>query len=251
MFRIIIVLPFVTIISVLISCSSQPTNNKIDSYYFPIKPGSAEWANFRSHAEMLEVCQVPESILKTMSTEGLVETVLNYPLRIDTFAYNDPQTGFDAVATQFNGIKELLNREDAATELLAQYKTLDLSVANKDWEPKDRGEYTLGTVAFTEILMAQYEIINKMTEIERINVLSEAIKKNDEKHKFAEFYGQSGQAYTIWIMARVLKSENYAPFIQMVEENDNFQWFLSNCLWGTTDLMNAIISIAQEYLSQT
>ena len=234
----------------LISCSAQPMYDKAtDAYEFPVRPGMEEWKAFRTHGEMLEACQVPESILKTMSTEGLVETVLCYPLRIDAFAYNDLQTGFEAVASQFNGIPELLSREDAATELLAKYRSLDIVVVN-DWGPLETGEYIFGKVAFTEILMAQDAIISKMNETERSALLSEAVKKSTEKSQLAEEYGTSGQIYTTWIVARVLQHENYAPFVQKVEESDALQRFIANGSLMSVDwldVLDEIISMAQEF----
>lgn len=251
MYRMIVVPLLVFILSFLvISCSAQPTYNKTtDAYEFPIKPGMEEWRAFRTHDEMLAACQIPESVLKTMSTEGLVETVLNYPLRIDTFAYNDLQTGFDAVASQFNGIPELLSREDAATELLAKYRSLDIVVVN-DWGPLEAGEYIIGKVAFTEILMAQDAIISKLNKTERSALLSEAVNISAEKSQLAEAYGTNSQIYTTWIVARVLQHENYAPFMQKVEESDALQLFITNgSVMGVdfVDLLDEIISMAQEF----
>ena len=62
-----------------------------DLYDFPIKPGTEEWKAMVSHDEMLKACQVPELVLQKMSTEGLVETVLNYPLYGDMKAHNSLQ----------------------------------------------------------------------------------------------------------------------------------------------------------------
>lgn len=102
---------------VLFSCSNGHHNPKTDAYNFPVKPGTAQWKAFSSHIDMVEACQIPDSILHNMSTAGLVETVLNYPLSIDMHAYDNLQIGFDAVSAQFNGIPELLRRVDAGTEL--------------------------------------------------------------------------------------------------------------------------------------
>lgn len=251
MYRMIALQLFIFILAfLLISCSAQPIYEKTtDAYEFPIRPGMEEWKAFRSHGEMLEACQVPESILKTMSTEGLVETVLSYPLSIDAFAYNDLQTGFDAVASQFNGIPELLSREDAATELLVKYRSIDIIVDN-DWGPLETGEYILGKVAFTEILMAQDAIISKLNKTERSALLSEAVNISAEKSQLAEAYGTNSQIYTTWIVARVLQHENYAPFMQKVEESDALQLFIANgSVMGVdfVDLLDEIISMAQEF----
>lgn len=90
-----------------IGCAQQKSDSNIaDAYYdYPVKGGTEEWKSFTNLNEMLEACQISESILKKMSTAGLVETVLNYPLLGNMFAYNFPQQGFEAATAQFNGLK--------------------------------------------------------------------------------------------------------------------------------------------------
>ena len=237
------------------SCSGQPVGNETgettDAYEFPVRPGMAEWALFITYTQMIEACQIPESILKTMSTTGLVETVLNYPLSVDIFFHDNAQTGFEVVAGQFNGIPELLIREDAATELLLKYCSLDISLVSEDWELADRARYTLGTVAFIEILLVQDSIINKMTDAEKIDLITEALNKSNEKSELSGIYGPVDQMYTARIMAIVLQQQNYVPFMQMLEESDALQRFIDYGSFVSTDLLDEIISMAQEFLTQT
>ena len=65
-----------------------------DAYDYPVKPGTDAWKALGSHADMLNACQIPETTLNRMSTAGLVETVLNYPLFGDAWAWDNPQEGF-------------------------------------------------------------------------------------------------------------------------------------------------------------
>ena len=117
------------------STSGQNTT----AYDYPIKPGTSEWSQFDDHAEMVDACQIPEDVLKTMSTDALIETVLNYPLLDDIYAYDTFQEGFDAVSEHFNGLLELLNRGDAGSELLAKYQgmdvTTDANTVTSKWGP--------------------------------------------------------------------------------------------------------------------
>ena len=66
------------------------------------------WRAFMQHTDMVAATQVTLKTLQSMFTEGLIETVLSYPLRIDMLVYNTPQDGFEALAVQFNGVPELL-----------------------------------------------------------------------------------------------------------------------------------------------
>lgn len=92
-------------------------------YEFPIQTGTPEWAELNTHRQKRIVSQVPEDILHAMTTEALLETVLNYPLLADIYAYNSTEMGIETVSEQFNGLKELLNRSDFASVALAQMET--------------------------------------------------------------------------------------------------------------------------------
>ena len=48
----------------LASCVFRsPDSTASDAYDFPVKPGTKEWAAFTTHEEMVDACQIPESIL--------------------------------------------------------------------------------------------------------------------------------------------------------------------------------------------
>ena len=65
-------------------------------------------------------------------------------------SYNSIQYGFDRVASGFNGLQGLLNRNDAGSEILERYYTLD-SLANKGDHP-DVEKY-LYTLKFKYLVM--------------------------------------------------------------------------------------------------
>lgn len=88
-----------------------------EPYRYPVVPGMSEWDALKSLQEMIAVCQIPEDILKNMSTEALIETVFKYPLAINIFVYETPLEGLEDVATYFNGFEELFTRPDAAAKL--------------------------------------------------------------------------------------------------------------------------------------
>lgn len=86
-------------------------------YEYPIKPGTTEWEGFLSREEMIEACQIPEEILSRMTTDALVKTILNYPMIFEMLIFetidSDIDVGFWHIANSFNGLQELMGREDA------------------------------------------------------------------------------------------------------------------------------------------
>ena len=88
-----------------------------EAYVYPVQPGTEAWASFESHQEMIDACEVPEETLRQMTTQALLESVLNYPLLGDVLAYDDSEAGFEAMVDSFRGLEEFLSREDAAEVL--------------------------------------------------------------------------------------------------------------------------------------
>ncbi len=99
------------------SADVAPTDNlsyTVDTpYSYPIVPGTAEWNSLTSLKEKIEVCSVDEELMKSMTTPALLETVINYPLLINMYAFNSIEQGYASVSEYFKGIDILLAREDA------------------------------------------------------------------------------------------------------------------------------------------
>lgn len=91
-------------------------------YEYPITHYDAEWYKLPSVIEMRKVTQIPENVLEIISTEELVELVLEYPLLCDINAFSDKGTGYEHLKLQFNGIEELISRQDAYDKLLNKYR---------------------------------------------------------------------------------------------------------------------------------
>ncbi|MDY7040242.1 MAG: hypothetical protein SVX38_05200 [Chloroflexota bacterium] len=225
-----------------------PDTGPTDAYDFPIKPGTPEWAALKSHEEMLQVCQVPESILQEMSTEGLIETCLNYPLYGDMLAYNSMQQGFDAVVSRFNGLQELLKREDAGSKLLARYRKMDPETG-ENWTPLRSSNSSLD-FTFIEMLLAQDDILSKLTPAERRDLLAVSLEMVRSKQKHADIYSLFGQERTALIMGRILQMENFDAFNRKVQENETLQVFLGDGEFAGEKGLNDIFLQTQRFLSQ-
>ena len=81
-------------------------------YEYPVSPDDPEWYNFTNNDDMVAACQIPDTMLCKMTTEALLESVLNYPMQMDIFMHGSLNKGLLAVSEYFNGLAELLNRRD-------------------------------------------------------------------------------------------------------------------------------------------
>ena len=92
---------------------SYETSYTIDvPYDFPVRPGDPEWFDFDNNDDMVAACQIPEEVLYDMTTEALLLTLLDYPLGSDIFMHYSLREGIFEVSKYFNGLQELLSRED-------------------------------------------------------------------------------------------------------------------------------------------
>ena len=76
-------------------------------YEFTMTPEDEEWGNIKTKEMALSHCQIPDDILEEMTTEALVETVLDYPFITDYFAYNSYLEAAKVFEREFNGFEEL------------------------------------------------------------------------------------------------------------------------------------------------
>lgn len=114
-----LLLTLISIVS-LCSLSVQTTDASLSSAYtvdtayeYPIVPGTPEWNELDSLDEKIAACHVDENLLASMTTPALLETVLNYPLLINMYAYSYPKMGIDSISQYFNGLDLLFERDDA------------------------------------------------------------------------------------------------------------------------------------------
>lgn len=144
--------------SPLIFAVEENSNNQqytiTEPYLYPVTPGSDEWDNFDTIYEMIEACEIPEDMLKSMTTEALSQTVLNYPLLMDLLASNNARKGFEAMLSNFNGLRELSKRTDARDYLANEYLKL-LEENNFQKGSNDPGQQIKETLA--GILLQQPE----------------------------------------------------------------------------------------------
>lgn len=130
-------------------------------YQFPITPDDPEWKEFDKKEDMLAVCQIPEDILKQMTTEALLDTVLNYPFITDYFAFNNYEDAAKTFMNDFNGFRELYSRSDLTETLLAKYQSTNI-VSNTTTVHNAAALYSsVFTVSNLEFLIGYDQILHE------------------------------------------------------------------------------------------
>lgn len=166
--------------------SNHPTSYTIQdaseaiAFYENVK-SQPEWVTNQSRIERGEMVQLPDTLLQNMSTDALIEAVLEYPFFIDVYCFNDTQTGMDIMYDTFNGLRELAARTDAAQALLQKYESEPVLMTAS----ADADTFRLTSM---EILLAQDYIAEKMTAEESARLYELCTEKYAQKQE-SELYG--------------------------------------------------------------
>lgn len=147
---------------------------KATEYTYPVYPGTTEWeVSAQDRAALKDTLQIPESVLSSLSTEDLINSVLNYPCFNDLYFYNSKQTGFEALKNSFNGVAELLNRSDAGVLLLSKYEQSINQIGTGDSLIKSASDEAYDKIcnkSNIEVLLAQPKINEKLDK-EKLDTL--------------------------------------------------------------------------------
>jgi hypothetical protein len=186
-------------------------------YEFSVLPGTAQWQSFNTHQEMLNACQIPENILQNMNTADLVQTCLNYPLKVDLYAYSTIKEGVETVATQFNGLSTVLSRNDNFQHLMTafqQQRTLlssDLASSKSDAEKGN----SIFIFSFLESILSCDAVLNNATAIQKSQLATLAkdvlVYKTQNSDKFSSFTVTSSAFLLGKTLQKLNKFGNISP----------------------------------------
>jgi hypothetical protein len=200
---------------------------------------------------MIDACQIPEDVLTNMCTHGLIVTCLNYPLRVDIFAFNIPQMGYESQRGSFNGLAELNYRPDALPELMEFYENFDLQkiVDLWDMDAKYNSIDTRMNFYLTGMMLYQTDIIGQANEKELLSLVKIALTK----HEFMRVndYVSWWEAYysNTTLMARTMLLSNFQPLKQAITD-DNFlgQLIEGGFNHATSDKIDQIAGFARQFV---
>lgn len=225
------------------SCSNQPVIHlPEDAYDYPVRPGTEEWKSLGSHPERVKACQIPESILENMTTDGLVYSVLDYPLLYDMFGTDNPQGGFDLLTSRFNGLQELIKRNDAGKVLLEKYQ------ATNPKEIKKGETFFLFNLQSLEQILCQQGVLDDIDDSQLKVLMLEAKNKYEIKQNLEEHYSIFAKAYSLRIIGKILQYANYQPFEEKISKNKDLKEFLEEGLIYSNSIEDHILSSMEQFM---
>jgi hypothetical protein len=207
-------------------CEVMKQTGIIDSFSYPVRPGTVEWKKLKNNQEMLYAVNIPEYILHNMCTLGLVYTCVQCPLYWDILAWEDKDTGFKFMVDNINSFSELIQRDNAGKELFDYYRTLTPSDYDTTWNPIKQGDFML-QIYITEIYLSRQAFLGLLTDDELECVVKESYVKFQEKEENG--LSERCKLGSFYLIGNILYYNiNFKPFISFVENNSYIEYFLSD-----------------------
>jgi hypothetical protein len=205
---------------------------------YPVKPGSAAKS---------ALCQIQEGELAKMTTEELIEAYFDCPHTAIIAAYDNLQVGFEKFYQRFNGLPELLDREDAARKLIARYKTMDPGGYNENWELYEIGKFCAEFVHM-EILLAQNVVLGQLSESEMKELLFLGIEKYESKQQHVDIHGLYGLKFSALPLGRLMREREDIAYFQGLLDTQGMGYFLDTIHLQNIEILLGIIRRAKEFL---
>lgn len=167
------------------------------------------WQSTPIFSERCELCTIPESVLKEASTEELLQLVISNKLNYLISMYGNVDDGMQRIVKHFNGIREILNRDDCGEVVLDFYNKIRIpskmmfDITCLETEDSDITEFTDDAInvlqnekcceqldydanikyaiSISEWILSQENVSSKFSDDQKKVVIESVINKNKEK----------------------------------------------------------------------
>ena len=221
-----------------------------DKYVYPVVPGMEEWIEANKVLNgSLKLCQLPDSVLESISTPGLIDALIHAP----EFTSGDYLfLGILSMVRwwnynyfRFNSARELFQREDAGDALVAYYKLvcsdcIETLIGVDDWilSRSYYESFIYKRISGLEYLFIRPEILDNM----------EHIKKKEAVVAILGNYEQDEEPWHIFPLVYIMLADEYAPLVQYSQEYDEmFQSILNGYSYSGWEV---VISFAKSYINE-
>lgn len=149
---------------------------------------TSEWKDM-SRPERVAACQLSKDEIEKLSTRELLQYCLDYPFMIDIYAYSSYKSGFKHVTEELAFISDLVNRDDYGRVLVDTYSAMPIVTKNSLEDAQV--SYDVCKLNLLEILIAQPEMTETMSEREVTELASVVEQKFREKSESLDIYSGS------------------------------------------------------------
>jgi hypothetical protein len=202
-----------------ILCDCIHNSTPKDTYIYPVRPGTSKWNELENGYQRINVCQVPDSILLEISTEGLIETCLTHPLLFELIYTDLPggglQWAMEKMIKNYNCFSELSKRQNAGIYLLKRYQLINPCCVKKTNKP---GEFANSFSEF-EMILSQKCFMEQLSDNELLELISKAFSNYNEKLEYEDYFSWVyGMNTSVLLIGRGMLFLEYKPFLKDYKE---------------------------------
>ena len=181
----------------------------VDKYEFPDISHLNDWQREDIMPLRFKALQIPDNVLATISTVGLLETCLEFPYLLNIICSNDYQHGFEqGLLAVFNGFRELMDRTDLVDALIIKYNQLQFDVQNVG----GLSLLEIGMFAYRhfvlEMIIAQDAVIKNMNGEQARTLFLLASERMEIKISYPDIFSGIHIVPPALLYAKKLKNDN-------------------------------------------
>lgn len=190
-----------------------------DSYAYPYLPGTDAWKELNNQGlqAVYDACKIPEDILKSLSTEAVIQAFFDFPFISEIYAYNSMLEGFNSMTNKNSAYAEILQRDDVASILVERY-------VNYKAVGCDAAIYHTPEL---ELLLSQPEIYNMLDKDQCKGIVKEALNKISARLNYDSNLKWL-HINTCLMMGRLMLSAGYEDFKDVVSGAETLQKYLDS-----------------------
>ena len=221
------------------SCFDLPIPT--DRYKYPVLPGCPEWLELHNMGmdAVMKSLEIPDNVLSDMSSESLLLTYLDYPYSGDyIFSSSTVYKGFLACLGCENDskiFKQMKKRSSMSDTLLKYYKSFN---ANPNYETNWK-VWTL-----LNLFCSLDEFLDDLSSKQKKELVRLGFEKMDLVN---EKMGECSTSEILFMMARVMWSDDYSPFVKKVKSDKRMRDFLETEFDDISLYQYNVIPFAKEY----
>jgi len=179
-----------------------------DKYEFPDISEMNKWDRPNIIQERLDALQIPEAVLSKISTEGLLETCMEFPYLLDIFLYDNFQKGFEELQVEFNGFREILKRPDLAEVLIEKYFWMIKDVTETKLLASSRkGKFSFQHFVL-EYMIAQDVVLTNLNKEQEETLFLLALEYKEIKNSNPDIFSGLNELPTYLLYAKKIMNDN-------------------------------------------
>ena len=144
--------------------------------------------------------QIPEDELLTMPTEKLIQAYIDCAFARNFFLHSSIESYYNELYNSFNGVRELMKREDAFEEIIKFYSSMD----SQDSAISAAGLPMRFQIQFVEYLIGNPRLLEGSNHEQLLNLATELIKKSERRTAIQ--YAEDNLQSNTYALAQLLAS---------------------------------------------